>query len=172
MSEAKPANKPANKPSNKSAERPSKMPKEGCEKQRQDEGELIEAREGETIYAKVKRPLGDRRFEVVISSTGETLECRLRGSIPRSQRVQPEDIVLVESRLYESDTKNYARKGTIMLKYTPKEVRKLQKEGKLPEMEDSSHLAASSVVFVESEQTHDPKKLYDWDLPPIDSDDD
>ena len=67
----------------------------------------------------------------------------------------------------------HTRGGTILFKYTPKEIHKLQKMGKLTE-KCSSHLDDNSVLFVESEATKGGESIfYEWDLPSSsDSDDD
>jgi hypothetical protein len=100
------------------------------------------------------------------------LECRLAGKIPRGRdnRIEIGDYVLVDIRNDESDTHMHKRRGTILLKYTPKEITKLQRMGKLTER-CSSELESSSIKFVESEATQGGMAmLYELDLPPSSSD--
>ena len=100
------------------------------------------------------------------------MECRLAGKIPRGRdnRIEIGDYVLVDIRNDESDTHMHKRRGTILLKYTPKEINKLQKMGKLTER-CSSELELSSVKFVESEATQGGMAMpYELDLPPSSSD--
>jgi len=103
------------------------------------------------------------------------LECRLAGKIPRGRdnRIEIGDYVLVDIRNDESDTHMHKRRGTILLKYTPKEINKLQRMGKLTER-CSSELESSSIKFVESEATQGGMAmLYELDLPSSsDSEDD
>jgi hypothetical protein len=103
------------------------------------------------------------------------LDCRLAGKIPkgRDNRIEVGDYVLVDIRNDESDTHMYRRRGTILLKYTPKEINKLQRKGVLTDR-CSSQLDELSVVFVGSEPTQGDKAIfYEWNLPPSsDSEDD
>ena len=141
-------------------------------KQQKTGEELIEAEPGQTEYGIVLKPFGDRRFLVKLVSTGKLLECRLAGKIPRGRdnRIEEGDYVLVEIRIDESDTDMHKRRGTIVLKYTLKEINKLQKKGELIERR-SSQLQELFVDFVDSEPTKGGKAIfYEWDLPPSSSD--
>jgi translation initiation factor IF-1 len=119
------------------------------------------------------KPWGDRRFPVKLVSTGKCLECRLAGKIPRGRdnRIEEGDYVLVEIRNDESDTDMHNRRGTIILKYTSKEINKLQRKGELIEMR-SSQFHDLYVDFVDSEPSKSDDKpiYYEWDLPPSSSD--
>ena len=113
--------------------------------------QLIFATPGESFYGKVLRPLGDRRFDVEDIARGTTLHCRLGGSVgykDRSQCVKADDWVLVAMRDYESETKHHDRKGEILLRYSDKEVRQLERAGVLPKSAAESR-AADNIVFVD-----------------------
>jgi translation initiation factor IF-1 len=135
---------------------------------------LPEETPGETVFAKVARCLGDRRFNVEKVSSGSLMVCRLAGSFPKSHdfRIQPGDTVLVDVRSYESISTVQEQGGTIIHKCTPVEVKTLTKLGKLTERASSEH--ESSVCFV---STVNPDDVftggYVWDLPSSsDSEDD
>jgi translation initiation factor IF-1 len=132
---------------------------------------------GEMEYARVLRMVGDRRFYVEILSSGILVLCRLAGAMPRGRdnRVNLEDVVLVDMRTYESTSTVQQPGGTIVFKYTPQEIRTLQKMGELSER-CSSQLETSSVCFVRAknfdEVVANVQGGYDWDFPPSDSEDD
>jgi translation initiation factor IF-1 len=135
-------------------------------KKRPDESGLQLAIPNETGYGIVHRGLGDRRFAVELTLSGSSIACRLAGRIPkgRENRIVPGDYVLVEIRTYESTSTVYQPGGTIILKYTPVEIRKLQKMGELTER-SSSQFDTSSVCFVETAKAVVHHDTYDWDLP-------
>ena len=113
--------------------------------------QLIFATPGESFYGKVVRPLGDRRFDVEDIARGTAVQCRLGGSVgykDRSQCVKADDWVLVAMRDYESETKHHDRKGEILLRYSDKEVRQLERAGVLPKSAAESR-AADNIVFVD-----------------------
>jgi len=108
---------------------------------------LVYATPGETFYGLVVRALGDRRFHVENAATGSVVHCRLKGSMRRGDFVLAGGWVLVSMREYESDTQYHDRKGEIVLKYTPCQLRRLIKAGEISERRGSD----SHVVFVEQE---------------------
>jgi translation initiation factor 1A len=109
--------------------------------------ELVYATPGQSFYGLVLRALGDRRFHVENSATGSMVHCRLKGSMRRGERVLAGGWVLVSMREYESDTQHYDRKGEIVLRYTPTQLRQLIKAGEISERASGS----DSVVFVEQD---------------------
>ena len=114
--------------------------------------QLIFATPGESFYGKVVRPLGDRRFDVEDIARGTAVQCRLGGSVDykdRSQCVKADDWVLVAMRDYESETKHHERKGEILLRYSDKQVRQLEKAGVLPKSAAESR-AADNIEFVDA----------------------
>ena len=135
-------------------------------KKRPDESGLQRAIPNETGYGIVQKGLGDRRFAVELTSSGSTISCRLAGRIlkGRDNRIGYGDHVLVERRTYESTSTVHQPGGTIILKYSPAEVRKLQKMGELTER-TSSQFDTSSVCFVETAEAAVHHDTYDWDLP-------
>ena len=133
---------------------------------------------GETAYALITRPLGDKRFTAESLATGAAIMCTLAGSMPRGRdnRIKPGDTVLIEIRTDESDTKYHQRGATIILKYTPGEIKTLQKMGELTERCSSKD---DTVVFVggdeaaveqDDEQDGGENYLADYNLPPMDDD--
>lgn len=136
-----------------SATAPVKEPADkGCDADRHAPGcsskQLVYATPGQTFYGLVVRALGDRRFHVENAATGSMVHCRLKGSMRRGERVLPGGWVLVSMREYESDTQHYDRKGEIVLKYTPTQLRQLIKAGEISERASGSD---SHVVFVEQD---------------------
>jgi translation initiation factor IF-1 len=131
----------------------------------------------ETEYARVVNSLGDRRFNVEIVRSGIHVRCRLAGAMPRGRdsRVNLEDVVLVDMRTYESTSTVQNPGGTIIFKYSPQEIRTLQKMGELSER-CSSQLETSSVCFVRTKNFDEVVAVvqggYDLDFPPSDSEDD
>jgi len=110
--------------------------------------QLVYATPGQTFYGLVVRALGDRRFHVENAATGSMVHCRLKGSMRRGERVLAGGWVLVSMREYESDTQYYDRKGEIILKYNPTQLRQLIKAGEISERASGSD---SHVVFVEQD---------------------
>jgi hypothetical protein len=146
-------------------------------KKGQKNNEVPTAIPEETEYARVNKKLGDRRFIVEIVRSGIHVLCRLKGAMPRGRdsSVNTEDFVLVDMRTYESTSTVQHPGGTIIFKYSPQEIRTLQKMGDLSER-SSSQLETSSVCFVRAENFDEVvvnvQEGYDWDLPPSDSEDD
>jgi hypothetical protein len=144
-----------------------------CQKNNEVPMAIPEERE----YARVHRKLGDRRFIAEILSSGNFVQCRLAGAMPkdRDNRVNLEDYVLVDMRTYESTSTVQQPGGTIVFKYSPQEIRTLQKMGELSDR-CSSQLETSSVCFVRTENfdkvVTNVQIGYDWDFPPSDSEDD
>ena len=124
--------------------------------------ELEEANPAEkTEYGIVDKSHGDCRFSVELVSTGEKLFCRIAGGKKRNTHVKVGDYVLV----YNDTSANL---GDIILKYTPKDIIKLQRKGVLTESCSFQH-KESNVVFLTSIPTEPAN--YVWNFP-SDSDSD
>jgi flagellar biosynthesis GTPase FlhF len=128
---------------------------------------------GETAYALVTKAMGDSRFIAESLDTGAAIMCKLAGSMlkGRDNRIKHGDTVLIEIRTDESITAFHQPLATILLKYTPKEIKTLQKMGELTER--CSSQKDSSVVFVANGEAavEQLSKQYDWDLPSESEDD-
>lgn len=104
--------------------------------------------EGE-MYAIIKKPLGDARFEVEILRTGKIVIAKLRGALikgPKKQRIEVTNIVLLDNG---SSDMYY-----IMLKYSDEEVKKLNKMGELISFKPKTTDVENTAFFFEGD-VHD-----------------
>jgi translation initiation factor IF-1 len=127
------------------------------------------------VYGLVRKAFGDRRFKIEVVSDGTTMDCRLAGSMPMSNYVKVDDCVLVAMRLNESSSSKFYQPGAdIIWKYSPAEIRTLQKMGELTER-CSAQLETSAVCFVSTETDEFDFEEEKWggrELPPNSEDDD
>lgn len=125
------------------------------------------------IYAKVERPLGDRRFNVRCNDRIVRI-AHIRGKIRKGTFIQKGDIVLVAIR--EDETEQ--NKCDIVHKYTNEESQMLSKRGKLDEqistIENRKDID-DIIGGVDDDEQQEPQcqaQERQIDYPPSDSDDD
>lgn len=86
---------------------------------------LILAEAGQ-CYAEAKKMLGDRRVEVAVHDSKNTImQARIRGNMRKRQWIRPGDTVLLSLRDFQTG------KADIIYQYWPKEYRKLVKLGEI-----------------------------------------
>jgi hypothetical protein len=87
-------------------------------------------------YAIINGDKGSARFEVTIYTTSQIAMAKARGALihgPKKQRLVKGDMVLVQ----RDDTTTAGDKYFILLKYSPDEVKRLQKAGELVQIKES-----------------------------------
>jgi len=125
---------------------------------------------GESDYGLVTKMLGNKRVEVLILSSGKSIQCKIAGHV--RIWVTKDDIVLVGLRDFQLD------RADVIHKYTNDESRKLIKAGYIPnslsdKLQNNNN--ESNIVFTDSvnnDDTDDLKQTTTYDMPPSDSDDD
>ncbi len=85
---------------------------------------------GNQVLGVLEQRLGGSRSEVRCLD-GKTRNCRIPGRLKRRLWVRPGDIVLVEPWEFEGD-----KKGDIIFKYRPVQVKWLRQHGHLDKLED------------------------------------
>jgi len=95
------------------------------EKLKNNIGEYTE-KDNNQSYGIVSKLLGNCRFMVLCDDDVERL-CHLRGKIRNRMWIRHKDIVLVSFREYEIN------KGDIIMRYTPKQIKKLISSAEIPE---------------------------------------
>lgn len=80
-----------------------------------------------SIYGKVVTVLGQCRFTILCFDDGRERQCLLKSSIKKKVKIEVDDIVLVGTRDFDSDSK-----GDIIYKYSPIEIESLKKLGEIP----------------------------------------
>ncbi|GKT14867.1 Translation initiation factor 1A (eIF-1A) like protein, partial [Aduncisulcus paluster] len=115
-----------------------KSRKRGKRESSYDSREIIFAKEGEE-YAVIQKKLGNCRMECRCLGDGKVRQCLVRGSMRKKVWVNLGDLVLVSLREYQADV------GDIFHRYTPDEVKALQKLGHVPDelvmFEDEDEIA-------------------------------
>lgn len=77
-------------------------------------------------YAKILKCLGDRRVNMVLSDT-TTIVGQIPGRFRKRVWMAASDVVLISKRAFQVD------KVDIVYKYFPDEIRKLHKQGEIPD---------------------------------------
>ena len=101
------------------------------------------------LYACVDKPLGSCQFSV-ITLNGDTRLAAPRGTIQKQGRIRTKDWVLIEPL-----SSNENGKYQIVFRYTPDQLKVLEKEGHLKKMDDPSQSNQTNEVVDESDHEDD-----------------
>lgn len=109
------------------------------------------------LYGTIKKPLGNCHFSVINALTDEEFVASLCGNVKKGGRIAIGDFVL-----FEPLTDNEAGKYKIIYKYTPKEKKILEKEGRLKvikEKEPEEQTVQEAFVFEGEEEEEENMEL-------------
>ena len=130
-------------------------------------------------YAKIKKPLGDKRFSIIIHGTGEESIGRARGSLKGWHNMKKDDVVLISSRDFRNSENETFVQDTydIISFFIPEHVRKLIKMG---EITDSTFtdIGLSNIDYYNTndgtidEDSDEIVPQREYDMPESDSDED
>ena len=97
-------------------------------------------------YAEVIAPKGSGRFEVSLIKNNEILNVKLRGTLmygPNKQRIEKGNIILLHPDSSTTDNDKYF----IIHKYSPDDVKRLQKMGELASVVNINNGEKTNVIF-------------------------
>jgi len=130
-------------------------------------------------YAKIKKKLGDRRFEIILHGTQEKAVGRARGSLTGWHNMKQDDIVLISCRDFRNNANETFVQDTydIISFYLPDQVKKLIKLGQITDPTfdngDSGNNGRELEFFDEEEEEEDQiVQQRTYDMPSSDEDSD